>query len=189
MCFFVGNDFLPHLPSLEIRENAIDRLIRLYKQMVRETKGWLTDAGEVFLDRVQIMMKGLGEMEDQIFVQRQQREERYKNSQRDRKRREKEFMPQKHSIVAPLDKPPEHMSAAELIERRKSERMDTTACKEAEMKLKSLLNISSVPHSESGRTEVQTPWHTFKRSAPEEDSGNDSSTNPPPAKVCPDNFQ
>jgi 5'-3' exoribonuclease 2 len=183
MCFFVGNDFLPHLPSLEIRENAIDRLIRLYKQMVRETKGWLTDAGEVFLDRVQIMMKGLGEMEDQIFVQRQQREERYKNSQRDRKRREKEFMPQKHSIVAPLDKPPEHMSAAELIERRKSERMDTTACKEAEMKLKSLLNISSVPHSESGRTEVQTPWHTFKRSAPEEDSGNDSSTNPPPAKV------
>ena len=39
MCFFVGNDFLPHLPSLEIRENAIDRLVKLYKRMVYKAGG------------------------------------------------------------------------------------------------------------------------------------------------------
>ena len=70
MCFFVGNDFLPHLPSLEIREGAIDKLITLYKKAVYKTGGYLTDSGSVNLERVQLILTDLGEMEDEIFKKR-----------------------------------------------------------------------------------------------------------------------
>jgi 5'-3' exoribonuclease 2 len=81
MCFFVGNDFLPHLPSLEIREGAIDRLVNLYKDCVYKTKGWVTDSGFVNLERVQIILSQLGHAEDEIFKKRQKDELsfRYKN--------------------------------------------------------------------------------------------------------------
>lgn len=87
MCFFVGNDFLPHLPSLEIREGAVDRLVELYKKCVYKTAGYLTDSGEVNLERVQMIMRDLGMVEDEIFTQRQKREVQFRQREKMNKRR------------------------------------------------------------------------------------------------------
>jgi len=89
MCFFVGNDFLPHLPSLEIRENAIDRLVRLYKDNVYKTGGFLTNNGIVSPDRVQLIMQELGKVEDCIFKERQERELSFRARNRAKRRRER----------------------------------------------------------------------------------------------------
>jgi len=89
MCFFVGNDFLPHLPSLEIREGAIDRLIKLYKHAVYKTGGYLTDSGTVNLARVQLILSELGEVEDEIFKKRRQNDLDMKRREEERKKRQR----------------------------------------------------------------------------------------------------
>lgn len=45
ICFFVGNDFLPHLPSLDIRDGAIDFLVQAYKEMLPSMGDYLTSPG------------------------------------------------------------------------------------------------------------------------------------------------
>ncbi|KAG8836224.1 5'-3' exoribonuclease 2 [Serendipita sp. 399] len=49
LIFFVGNDFLPHLPSLEIREGAIDMLVGIWKRELYNMRGYLTNHGHIEL--------------------------------------------------------------------------------------------------------------------------------------------
>ena len=70
MIFFVGNDFLPHLPSLEIREGAIDMLLKIWKAELGRMGGYLTNHGKVNLGRAQIILEGLAKNEDEIFEKR-----------------------------------------------------------------------------------------------------------------------
>lgn len=77
MCFFVGNDFLPHLPSLDVRDHSIDRLTSIWKRSLNSMKGYMTCDGNVKLDRVEHVLKRLGGMESDIFrAQQQQKNER-----------------------------------------------------------------------------------------------------------------
>ncbi|KAK9467515.1 XRN 5'-3' exonuclease N-terminus-domain-containing protein [Lipomyces arxii] len=85
MCFFVGNDFLPHIPSLEIRENGIDILINIWKRGLASMGGYLTTDGTVNLKSTEYLLHGLGSEEDQIFRRRHEQEVRREDSQKRRK--------------------------------------------------------------------------------------------------------
>ena len=85
MCFFVGNDFLPHLPSLDIRENGIDTLIAIWRDNLPVMGGYLTKDGHVDLERAQFILDGLAKQEDAIFQRRRQTEERKEANAKRRK--------------------------------------------------------------------------------------------------------
>jgi 5'-3' exonuclease len=72
LIFFVGNDFLPHLPSLEIREGAIDTLLKIWKQELPRMGGYITNHGELVLSRAEIILEGLAQREDEIFRRRRE---------------------------------------------------------------------------------------------------------------------
>lgn len=85
MCFFVGNDFLPHLPSLEIRENGIDTLMGVWRQNLPIMGGYVTKDGSVELEKVQFILDGLAKQEDAIFMSRRKADERREEGAKRRK--------------------------------------------------------------------------------------------------------
>ncbi|EGY22639.1 hypothetical protein VD0002_g1575 [Verticillium dahliae] len=85
MCCFVGNDFLPHLPALEIRENGIDALTTIWKENLPRMGGYVTKDGHIDLKRVQLIMDGLAKQEDAIFRRRKEQEDRREANAKRRK--------------------------------------------------------------------------------------------------------
>ncbi|KAJ8122778.1 hypothetical protein ONZ43_g1108 [Nemania bipapillata] len=90
MCFFVGNDFLPHLPALEIRENGIDTLTAIWRDNLTFMGGYMTKDGHVDLERAQYILDGLGKQEDAIFRRRKETEDRREASFKRRKLQEQQ---------------------------------------------------------------------------------------------------
>ncbi|KAG5985326.1 5'-3' exoribonuclease 2 [Claviceps digitariae] len=76
MCCFVGNDFLPHLPALEIREHGIDTLTTIWRNCLPKMGGYVTKDGHIDLERAQRILNGLAIQEDDIFKRRKEQEER-----------------------------------------------------------------------------------------------------------------
>lgn len=65
LCFLVGNDFLPHLPSLQIREGALDAILVIYKNLLPNLDGYLTIEGTIIFKNVEVIFRDISKLEEE----------------------------------------------------------------------------------------------------------------------------
>lgn len=94
-CMLIGNDFLPSmgpriavilatyetlkpvqdgvhaaLPTLDINEGALDKILALYKQLLPAMGGYLTQAGQLNASRLELLVSKLADDELETLQQR-----------------------------------------------------------------------------------------------------------------------
>ncbi len=67
MSFFVGNDFLPHLPGLHVNEGGLALLFDIYKTILPKCKGYLNNNGHINVEYCQLFFAQLEGLEMEEF--------------------------------------------------------------------------------------------------------------------------
>jgi len=99
ICFLIGNDFIPKLPSLNIKNNAIDLLISLYIAILNERMEYLVYSGDINMGFLKEIFKKISIIEDQLVTENRKKYyakkyyEKNTNDELSRKINEIKFMP------------------------------------------------------------------------------------------------
>ncbi|KAL2315302.1 Protein kinase domain-containing protein [Schizosaccharomyces pombe] len=67
LAFFVGNDFLPHLPGLHINEGALALMFSIYKKVMPSAGGYINEKGVINMARLELILLELENFEKEIF--------------------------------------------------------------------------------------------------------------------------
>ena len=69
-CFFIGNDFLPHVNTIEIAEGNLDEILDFYKQLLPYLSDYITSRGTINWQRAETYIKMLAKHEKETYMKR-----------------------------------------------------------------------------------------------------------------------
>ena len=77
LCFFLGNDFMPHFPSVNIRTGGIHIMLAAYKNLFGKTNKNLTDGRTIYWGNVKKLVEFLAELEYSNLMDEYRLRDRY----------------------------------------------------------------------------------------------------------------
>jgi 5'-3' exonuclease len=69
LCFFLGNDFMPHFPAVNIRTGGVDKMLQAYKATIGNTNENLTDGKIIYWKNVRKLVQFLADNELEFLKQ------------------------------------------------------------------------------------------------------------------------
>lgn len=70
LLFFIGNDFIGHIPSLVLKDNAMGIILKMYGKVIKETDGYITNYNgnkKINLDILKKFCKEIANVEEYFF--------------------------------------------------------------------------------------------------------------------------
>jgi 5'-3' exoribonuclease 1 len=81
ICFFLGNDFLPHFPALNIRTGGADKMLNAYRATIKPDEN-LTDGKTIQWSNLRKLISFLAKQEEQYIIAEHKQRDRGENNTR-----------------------------------------------------------------------------------------------------------